>query len=118
MPDEMREAMYGLLIAGDKDREMILSGEKTVSIRTGFRRYKPDTTIMLGCHWKSWAVLATVTKVRYCILKDVTPEEVRKEGFGNLNELFSDLKQYYSDINWESQVTVIEWADVQGTLVE
>ncbi|MBI2676949.1 MAG: ASCH domain-containing protein [Candidatus Yanofskybacteria bacterium] len=113
----MKPALQALLIAPDCCvRDQIVWGTKTVTIREGHRDYKLGK-VMLCCHLEPWAVMADITEVRHCLLKEVTKEECFDDGFSNRVELLHDLQRFYPDLTANSPVTVIKWANVTGTLV-
>ncbi len=115
----MKGPLVALLVADDpKMREKIANGEKTLTIREGFRDYRPGQTVMLCCHLEPWAVMADITEVRHCQVKELTEEEARADGQENLKELFKALRNYYPRLTGDSFVTIIRWTNVRGKLVE
>lgn len=114
---ELKRPLQALLIAPDKEmRKEILEDIKKITIREGWRDYKPGFAV-LCCHLDPFCVGVDITDVRYCLLKDVKEEEHRDDGFQSLDDLLYGLRNYYKDINYESKVTVIRWNNVRGGLV-
>jgi len=118
---ELSPPLQAIKIAPDKpgqnQREMILSGEKTLTVRAGSRDHWKGP-VMLGCEIEPWAVMAEIIEIRHCLLHDVTDEEVKADGVnGELTGLWADLRKYYPEMTLLSPVTVIRWANVRGKLV-
>ena len=113
----MKLALQALLIAPDHQmRTDILFGTKTITIREGYRDYHEGRPVMICCHIVPWAVLATITSVRYCTLNEVTEEENRADGFESREDMLGGMQKYYPDMTLDSEVTVIRWKDVTGFL--
>ena len=114
----MKPALQALLISPDKkSRKNILAGKQTVTIREGYREYKPGTA-MLCCHIKPWAVMVEIVSVRHCLLKEVTDTEYKAAGYEDRDELLRHLRRYYPQLGPASPVTVIRWKNPQGKLVK
>uniref|UniRef100_A0A831YPZ1 ASCH domain-containing protein n=1 Tax=candidate division WWE3 bacterium TaxID=2053526 RepID=A0A831YPZ1_UNCKA len=73
---------------------------------------------MLCCPDDPWCVKAEITKVRHCLLFEVTEEEWRADGFTSREELLEGMRHFYPHLTWESAVTVIYWDNVQGKLID
>ena len=101
-------ALQGILMAGEKFKEKVLSGEKTLTIRAGYRSYT-EGPVLIGCHILNWAVLKTIITVQHKQFKDITIEEKMREGFANPAECLPKLKQYYPNMGENSPITLIEW---------
>lgn len=114
----LKYPLQALLIAPDHGaRVAILYGDKLITIREGWRDYRPGP-VMLCCHVVPWAVLAEITSVRHCILREVTEEEWKNDGFFSQDGLLRGLQRFYSHMTLDSPVTVIRWQNAQGFLVE
>lgn len=114
MVPQLRDPLLALKISFDpKQRIAILRDEKKITIREGHRDYRPGP-VALFCHIVPWAVMAEITEVRHTLLKDVTREEWKDDGFESRQELLRGLQRYYSKIGWESPVTVIRWDNLEG----
>lgn len=81
---------------------------KLSTVREGHRDYQMGPCV-LCCHIKSWCMDVQIVDVIHCKLKDVDEDIAIKEGFKNKEFLFKKLKEYYPDIGWESDVTIIHW---------
>lgn len=114
----MKNPMYALLIAPDHEmRRSILYGGKTITIREGHRDYRPGP-VMLCCHLVPWAVMADITNVRHCTLREVTEEEYQDDGFHTQDDLLKGLQRFYPNMTLDSPVTVIRWQNARGFLVD
>ena len=115
----MKQPLYALLVAPDhRMRTDILYGGKSISIREGHRDYKPGHPVMLCCHIVPWAVMADITSVQHCTLREVTKEDYQAEGFHTQKDLLNGLKRFYPAMTLDSPVTVICWTNVKGFLKE
>lgn len=104
----MRRALQGIMIAGGIARDAVLSGEKTITIRYGWRDYSPGP-VLVGCHILNWSYLVDIISVEHRILKEVSVRDLDLDGYSSLQEAIDDLKTWYPGINENSQVTVIKW---------
>ena len=105
---KQKRALQGLLIAGEEMRDKVLKGEKKITVRNDHRNYTLGP-VLIGCQLLSWATLRTITKVQHKLLKDVTDEEMRADGFKDVDDMIAGLRNFYPNIDKDSQVTVIEW---------
>ena len=105
----MQEPLQALLIAGEKQQIEVLNGSKTCSIRMGFRNYKIEKPILIGCHLRQWCILTEVTFVKHLLLKDLTIEMLDNEGYYNLSDAINNLSKYYPTVNENSEITYLEW---------
>jgi hypothetical protein len=113
----VKNPLYALLISPDKNaRRAILMGKKKITIREEHRDYRAGQAVMICCHLEPWAVMADITEVRHTELGKILEQEHRDDGYENRNELLSDLRIFYPDIDWKSPVTVIRWNNVRGKL--
>jgi cytidine deaminase len=94
----------------------VLSGQKVSTVRRGRRAYVPGSCIIeSGEH----VILATIVKIRHCLLAELTDEDARRDGFASLGELLEALRCFYPAIVSSDEMTVIEFrceglADAQG----
>jgi len=117
---ELRKPLQAILISPDKkERQMILSGEKTVSVRYGHRDYEIGP-VMLCCHIEPWTVKAEITNVKHITVSQVPSEDALASGMksGSLSEILLDLRKYYPSITFSSPVTVVRWNNLEGKLAE
>ena len=104
-----RRPLTGLLVAGEKLRDAVLSGKKTITIREGWRDYRAGDKVLIGCNVLGWATMGKITSVNCTILKDILQKELEADGFVNVDDAIRGLSAYYPDICLESPVTVIRW---------
>ena len=90
----------------------ILSGKKRATVRLGKKGVRPGMTIYLSVGGRPFAK-AKVVAVRYKKLKELTEEEVKKEGYRSVSELLRELRKIYPVISPEDEVTYIEWRIVE-----
>ena len=98
-------------MSGEQMRDDTLSGKKRITIRKGHRNYIPGP-VLIGCQILNWATLKFITGVKHCTLSQVTSEEYIADGCESRKELRTMLRQFYPDLDWRSQVTVIRWEDI------
>lgn len=114
----MKNPLYALLVAPDDQMRLdIVRKIKKISIREGHRDYRLGP-VMLCCHLVPWAVMAHITEVRHCALREVTKEEYQADGFKTQKALLEGLKRFYPTMTLDSPVTVIRWDNVRGKLVD
>lgn len=114
----MKNPLYALLVAPDEQMRLdIVRKIKKISIREGHRDYRLGS-VMLCCHWVPWAVMADITEVRHCALREVTKEEYQADGFKTQKTLLEGLKKFYPTMTLDSPVTIIRWDNVCGQLVD
>ncbi len=104
----MKRALQGILIAGDRLKEDVLTGKKKITIREGHRDYT-EGPVLIGCHLLNWATMRNITSVTHKKLSEVQPREYKADGFDTKADMLMGLAQFYPQINWDSKVTVIEW---------
>ncbi len=114
----MRRPVVALMFDNPETWPKILSESKLITIREGHRDYRVGDTVMLCSHINPWCVAATVSSVRHCTLREITREEALADGFSIASELYRELKKFYPNIAWGSDVTIIIWRDVRGQMVE
>lgn len=115
---DLKWPLQALLIASDeKMRDAVCAKIKKISIREGHRDYRVGP-VMLCCHLVPWAVMADITYVRHCTLREVTKSEYVADGFENKVEMLKGMKKFYPKLNLDSPVTVIYWENARGYLVD
>ena len=93
-PASFSQPLQALLIAPDPARrQRILAGEKSITIRQGWRSYRTGP-VMLCCHLEPWCVRAEIMDVRLTLLSNVTREEIAAEGCENYLELKALLQRF------------------------
>jgi hypothetical protein len=114
----MKPALQAILFAPDHmDRLAIMRGKKQITIREGHRDYHLGQ-VMLCCHWEIWAVMATITNVRHTTCAEVTEEEYLADGYSSREQMLDDLRRIYPNLKMDSEVTVISWDNLEGTLAK
>ena len=116
----LKKPLVALLIYPDDGmRQAIVAGIRQITIREGYREgYEPGRTVMLCCQIEPWCVMADITKVRHCLLSEVTEEEWLADGFIDAHDLLTGMQRFYPAMTWDSAVTVIYWENVRGKLVD
>ena len=118
MEIHLQKPLEALLISpDDAEREKVLSGEKKITIRKGWREYTLGKAI-LCCPIKPWCVEINIIDVKYTTLKDVEQEEYLADGYFSKQELLNDLKRFYPSLSLASKVTIIRWDNASGKLVD
>ncbi len=64
---------------------------------------------MLCCPKVSWCVEREITDVEVVALKNVKKVDIQADGFNDLDDLFSKLKEYYPDVTLDEPMTVVKW---------
>lgn len=119
MSEEVRPPLYALLISPDREpRKAILEERKLITIREGWRDYRVGRPVMICCQIEPWCVTADIVEVRHCTLREVTPEELEADGFLDHDDMLEGMRRFYPNLDWNSPVTVIRWANVRGKLVD
>lgn len=112
--------LQALLIAPDPElRRRILSGEKEVTIRAGWRSYRLGP-VMLCCHLEPWCVEAEIMSVHCTLLRHLRFSDavIQGEGCEDYEGLRALLRRFYPDIDDDSPVTVIHFSNLTGKLTE
>jgi len=86
----------------------VLSGKKRATVRLGRKGVREGMVIYLAVGGRPFAK-ARVVRVSHKRLKELTPDEIRKEGYRSLPELLRELRKIYPVISPEDEVTYIEW---------
>lgn len=115
--ENLRRPLVALLLAGEDMWERAIDGTKRISIREGHRDYRVHETLMICCHIRDSAFMATVIEVKHCLLREVTEEEYEADGFTSQSEMLSRLRTFYPNLTLDSAATVLRWGDTRGTSV-
>lgn len=109
-PIPLKRPLLALLMADDF-KDAIFNGEKAITIREGWRDYKPSEKVVLCCCnlETGWAIMGRITKVTHCKLSEVYIEDLNADGMATLEDAIAALSQFYDGMNEESLVTVIRW---------
>ncbi len=110
-PIQMKRPLAALLMSPEF-QDVIVSGDKTITIREGWRNYIVGEKVVL-CHTNDidlgWAVMGQITKVSYHFLKDVELKDLHDDGMLSLEDAIKILNRFYVGIKGDSLVTVIRW---------
>ena len=116
--EALKPALQALLISPNAEvRQRIVSGEITATIREGARDYR-NGRVGIFCHLEPWAVMAVITDVKHCSIKEISGHELAQAGYRSEAEVLADLKIPYPGINRDSMITFIKFEDVQGKSVD
>ena len=91
--------------------DKLLSGEKATTVRLGIFKPKYDEVIVHG-HGRPLAK-ARITRVEYKLVRELTEEDARRDGFSSLEEMLDALKKVYGDISPDDKVTILHLEVVQ-----
>jgi hypothetical protein len=94
----------------------VITGEKRISIRTDHRDYEVGGHMLIGCHKANWAILATCTEVRHTRMNEITSREAHDDGFDTVEDLFRKLREFYPNLEWDSNMTVVRWSYPEGAM--
>ena len=109
-PVPMKRPLLALLM-DNSFRDAVLNGEKTITIREGWRDYKVSEKVVL-CHCNTddgWATMGKLTHVKLCKLGEVPIADLNDDGMATLEDAVAALGQFYEGMNEESLVTVLKW---------
>jgi len=97
--------MKQILTASKNEFHTIQDG-KQCTIRKGYREIKLEP---LGFYLinEDQHITVNVTQVIHCIVKELPMEYVKKDDFQDRHDLINQLKQFYLDINEETEITAI-----------
>jgi len=103
--------MKKLLVASDLF-PAVVSGEKRITIRPGYRDFEPGEVIRIeNAEDSDQFVERTVFEVLKFFRACMMPRRYYKEdGFGSDFEMYDVMRRFYSDFNELSPVTVIYWS--------
>lgn len=83
-------------------------GDKLVTIRKGRRDIILDD-LLFECVDGTRKDIVEVRKVIHCRLAEVPEEYYRKDGFESLLDMLEGMRDFYPDISFDSEVTVVEF---------
>ncbi len=104
-----RRPLTGLLIAGEQNADLVLQGDKIITIREGWRDYHTGDKVLIGCPDLNWCKMAKITKVDFYTLGDVPPSDLMADGFATVEDAVNGLSAFYQNIDENSPVTVLRW---------
>jgi hypothetical protein len=95
-----------LEIQPDKFRTL-LAGTKTYSIRRGHRAF--DKSIRVSNTANRVVVSGIVNSYVHTLLAEVPFRVFESEGWKSFQESLDALRVYYSELDWNSEVTIVEF---------
>jgi len=104
----MKRALQAILIGNEEMKFNCINGSKYITIREGHRNYT-EGTVLLGSPDLDWCMIANIVIVRHTILRDVTEDEYKADGFEAKSELLIGFAEWYPEMNWDSEITVVKW---------
>ena len=104
-----KRPLMGMLIAGEENGQLVLQGEKNITIREGWRYYHTNDKVLIGCPELNWCTMAKITSVSFYELKDVPIRDLNADGFATVEDAVIGLGAYYQNIDENSPVTVLRW---------
>lgn len=96
-----------ILCIKKKYLKLILSGEKTTTIRRGIIKPK-HKRVYLHSGGKIVGELE-IKSVRYLTVGDLTEKDARRDGFKDKEELLNGLRKFYPDLNEDDYITILEF---------
>jgi hypothetical protein len=103
-------AYLSIPFSGENDKELILSGKKTLTIRRGDRTdYEVGRTVHLVSVKHQWVIPATITDVDSCKLIDVPNSAFVDDGMEQDSEYLEQLREAYPGLRWGDLVTLIRF---------
>lgn len=88
--------------------DLALKGTKTTTTRLGVRNYVIGPGIIQNST-KENHIKIEITNITIKVVKNLTDEDARKEGYANRYILYSVLQGLYRDMNIDDLVTIVEF---------
>ncbi len=103
--------MKKLLVAADLF-PAVESGDKRITIRTGYRDFEPGDIIRIeNAEDSDQYVERTVFEVLKYLRACMVPRRyIKEDGFGSSIEMYDVMQNFYPDFNELSPVTIIYWS--------
>ena len=89
----------------------VISGSKVSTIRRGRRTYRLGDAVLRG---DDQDVPIDIRRIRYLKFRDLTEQDALRDGFENLTELRTALLRFYSQLQPNDDLTVIEFVVKDG----
>ncbi len=86
-------------------KELILSGEKKITIRKGII----NNLFPLQTEETNLGITLRITRVTYCLFGDIPKEDYIDDGFKTAGEMLKGLKEFYPSLNFGDLMTVIRF---------
>lgn len=84
--------------------------DKQITIRNGFRQYPIGQDIpVFAATGERQQYDLTPFRVTWCLAKDVLADNYFDDGFTSQEDLFEQMRTYYTDFGPETEVTVLEF---------
>jgi len=99
----------GELSLHPKHFEAVVTARKTSTIREGVLLFPRNCRLLLRFSPESPPLQVVVGDCPVKRVKDLSPKEIRADGFGDKDALLKELRQYYPTINEDSIITVVNF---------
>ena len=86
--------------------DIIKGGIKKSTIRRGIRNFREGTCVL---YCETEAVVVNIDKIHVKILKEITCDEARNDGFNSINELRVILTKFYGKLEEDEAMTIIDF---------
>ena len=86
--------------------EKILSGEKRATLRLGIKDYEPGEVVIIRAGAREIG-RAVIREVRIKRLEEISDEDVRMDGFDDIDALISALEKFYGEVRKDDLFTQI-----------
>jgi hypothetical protein len=88
--------------------ELLESGQKQITIRRGRRDFRPDDWVEGICAEGDRFILQ-VTGCEVTTALDISEEDLRDDGFCDLDDFFAGMRKFYPNLSEEDEITVIRF---------
>lgn len=106
-PHNLTRPLQAIIIVKDLiDRT--IDGTKIVTVREGWRDYKPGKVIV-ACPEVDWCCMKEIIEVKHTTLDQMEESDYKAEGWVNRSDILTSLKNYYSNMSEISKITVVRW---------
>lgn len=96
------------LLFGEGFVEALESGRKQITIRRGQRDFSPDEVVEAICA-EGDHFLLKITKCEVTFAFDISEEDLRDNGFFDLDDFSAGMRRYYPDLAEYDEVTAIRF---------
>lgn len=86
--------------------------KKLTTIRKGRRDVALGELRFEGAEDESLTEVVNVTSVTFTTLAGVSPAILEADGFADHDDALEQMKRFYPDISFDTEVTVIDFADI------
>lgn len=86
--------------------------EKRVTIRKGRKNYPIGHACFISAELGRIAEIKII-RIEYVKLGNIYEIDIKDDGFKDWNDAFNGLKQYYPDLSWDDELTVVKFVTVK-----